>query len=558
MSSPPLLQLQEVSKRFGGVRALSSVSMTLQRGSVYGLAGENGAGKSTLVRILCGVHSEHEGQMRLEGEVYRPGSPAEAERAGLSVFHQEIPICPSLSVAANVFLGPNLPDRGFFPNWRKIEAHCEALFRDLLGMEISARRMMAECNPAERQLALLVRVLSRQARLVILDEPTTALTPPEVAKLFAIIHRLRSKGLTFLFVSHLLDELLELCDEIFVLRDGSLVGHRQRGQFDTRSLAQLIAGREVWDPHSPGGGGHARSVDQPQPSPERALFPPKEEQETEPVLPNHASSPKVRNMGAEDKEAFPNSSARSRSTPKLEVCNLSRKREFRDVSFRLQTGEILGITGLQGSGRSAVARALFGAPPAGSGRILLDGNEISLRSVKEAMRCGIGYVPEDRQALGLFDDLDVRSNLGILRLDSMSHFGLLRFRCLRALTLDLQAKLQIKCGSPEAPIRSLSGGNQQKVLIARWLAANPEVLVMNEPTRGVDIGAKDEICRLIRALASEGYSFVVSSSDLDELIRLADRVLVMNGGRLAAEFSRGTFGKEDLIHTAGAALRLVP
>jgi ABC-type sugar transport system ATPase subunit len=496
MSSFPLLQLEGVAKSFRGIQALSAISVTLQKGRVYGLAGENGAGKSTLVKILCGVHADHEGQMQLDGRVYRPRSTAEAERAGIRVFHQEIPICPSLSVAANVFLGPDLPDRSFFPDWRKIEAHCEQLFSELLGMEIQAARLMRDCTAAERQLALLVRVLSGHARLIILDEPTTALTPPEVARLFAVIDRLRSQGLSFLFVSHLLDELLELCDAIFVLRDGVLVGHRQRGQFDARSLAQLIAGHVIADP-SPG------------------------------TVTHHA-------------------------VPKLEVRNLSRTGQFRDVSFCLHEGEILGITGLQGSGRSAVARALFGSPPPEAGIILLNGKEILVRSVTDAIRNGIGYVPEDRQILGLFDDLDVQSNLGILRLESMERLGLLRSRCLTELALQMQSKLQIKFAAPGAPIRSLSGGNQQKVLIGRWLAAEPEVLVMNEPTRGVDIGAKDEICRFIRGLAAKGASFVVSSSDLDELLRLADRVLVMNGGRIVADFPRGTLRKEDLVHAVGA------
>ena len=496
MSSLPLLQLEGVAKRFGAVQALASISLTFQRGRVYGLAGQNGAGKSTLVKILCGVHADHEGKMQLDGRGYRPRSVAEAERAGISVFHQEIPICPSLSVAANVFLGPDLPDRSFFPDWRKIEAHCERLFRDLLGMEIQAARLMRDCSPAERQLALLVRVLSRHARLVILDEPTTALTPSEVARLFAVINRLRAQGLTFLFVSHLLDELLELCDEIFVLCDGVLAGHRQRGEFDARSLAQLIAGREVADP-APGTVTH-------------------------------------------------------QGVPKLEVRNLSRTGEFREVSFCLHEGEILGITGLQGSGRSAVARALFGAPPPEAGSIFLSGKEIQVRSVTDAIRNGIGYVPEERQTLGLFDDLDVQSNLGLVRLDSMAHLGLLSFGRLAELARQMQSKLQIKFAAPGAPIRSLSGGNQQKVLIGRWLAAGPEVLVMNEPTRGVDIGAKDEICRFIRGLAAEGCSFVVSSADLDELLRLADRVLVMNGGRIVAEFARGALRREDLVHAAGA------
>jgi ABC-type sugar transport system ATPase subunit len=538
MNSPPLLQLYQISKRFGSVQALRSVSLTLQRGQVYGLAGENGAGKSTLVKILCGVHADYEGWMQLEQQAYRPRSAAEAERHGVSVFHQEIPICPSLSIAANVFLGSDLPDRSLFPDWRKIEAHCEELFRDLLGMEILARRLMNECSPAERQLALLVRALSRQARLVILDEPTTALTPPEVSSLFAVIDRLRAKGLTFLFVSHLLDELLELCDEIFVLRDGALVGHRQRGQFDARTLAQLIAGRDVWD------AGLTNEV------PSGECFAACE------LSPSSALEQRAREESG--LTGFSSLDNASDSTPKLEVRNLSRGREFREVSFKLNSGEVLGITGLQGSGRSAVARALFGAPPAGAGEILLNGKEVLIRSVADAIRNGIGYVPEDRQSLGLFDDLDVGANLGILRLDSMSGMGLLPSGRLRQLALAMQQKLQIKFASSEDPIRSLSGGNQQKVLIARWLTTRPKVLVMNEPTRGVDIGAKYEICRFIRNLAAKGCSFVVSSSDFDELTRLADRVLVMNRGRITREFLRDALRKEDLIHAAGATFRDQP
>jgi ribose transport system ATP-binding protein len=497
MRSTPLLQLQQISKRFGRLEALGSVSLSLEQGRVYGLAGENGAGKSTLVRILGGIFSDYEGEIHFEGKRYRPRNTAEAEQAGIIIFHQEMPICPNLSVAANVFLGPELPEKRLFPDWRRIESQCEMLFRDLLGLEIDARQLMGQCTAAERQLALLVRALSRRARLVILDEPTTALTPPEVARLFAVVRRLRSQGITFLFVSHALDELLEFSDAIYVLRDGHLVGHRQRGEFDTRTLAQWIAGHDVID-----------------------------------------SSP----VRTTDKRVT-----------RLAVRGLSRAGHFNDVSFCLQEGEILGITGLQGSGRSAVARALFGAPPAHSGDILLNGAKILIQSVQDAMRHGIGYVPEERQLFGLFDDLDVQSNLGILRIDAESRLGWLRRSRLRELACRMQSKLQIKFAAPDAPIGSLSGGNQQKVLIARWLAVEPAILVMNDPTRGVDIGAKDEICRLIRSLAVEGCSFLVSSSDLDELLRLADRILVMSRGQIANEFARGTAQKQDLIHAAGAA-----
>jgi ABC-type sugar transport system ATPase subunit len=501
MSSIPLLQLQQVSKRFGRLRALSAVSLAFERGRVYGLAGENGAGKSTLVKILSGVYRDHEGEIQFEGKAYHPRSISEAADAGISVFHQEIPVCPNLSVAANVFLGPDLPDERFFPKWRRMEAHCEDLFRELLGIEIDPRRLMGECSVAERQLALLVRALSRNARLVILDEPTTALTPPEVARLFAVIRRLLTQGVTFLFVSHLLDELQELSDEIYVLRDGVVAGHGRRGEFDARALAQLIAGHEVVDP-----------------DPKRAA------------------------VGGPSR---------------LEVRGLSMEGRFRDVSFNLRAGEIVGITGLQGSGRSAVARALFGAPPATTGEIFLNGRRVRIRTVSDAIRNGIGYVPEERQTLGLFDDLDVQSNLGILKLDSLAHRSLWPFKRLRELALQMQGKLQIKFSAPDAAIGSLSGGNQQKVLIGRWLAVEPEVLVMNEPTRGVDIGAKEEICRFVRGLAAEGCSFIVSSADLDELMRLADRILVMNSGRITAEFSRTGLRREDIIHAAGAGARLL-
>lgn len=499
MNSEPLLELREVGKRFGGVQALSGICLQLDAGRVYGLAGENGAGKSTLVRILGGVYPEHEGGMRLRGRAWNPRTPGEAAQAGIAVFHQEIPICPSLSVAANVFLGPSLPDQRLFPDWRKMEARCEELFRELLGMEIDARQPMGECTAAERQLALLVRVLSRQARLVILDEPTTALTPGEAATLFTVIRRLQAQGITFLFVSHFLDELLGLCDEIFVLRDGVLAGHRQRGEFDARTLARMIAGHEIAESDS---GPAARS-----------------------------------------------------DRLKLEVRGLTRAGSFRDVSFGLRAGEILGITGLQGCGRSELARALFGAPPADSGEIFLDGQRVTIRSVSEAIRHGIGYVAEDRRALGLFDDLDVQSNLGISALDSLGGPGLLSFERLRQLTSQMQKRLQIKFDRPDSPIASLSGGNQQKVLIGRWLAVRPAVLVMNEPTRGVDIGAKDEICRFLRGPATDACSFLVVSSDLDELMRLAHRVLVMSGGRVVREFPRAGLRREDLIHAAGTANR---
>ena len=501
MTPPPLLRLRALGKSFGRVIALRAVSLELDRGRIYGLAGENGAGKSTLVRILCGAHGgDFEGQIELDGRPFAPRNPAEAEAAGIGVFHQEIPICPNLSVAANVFLGPRMGAAGGFPRWPAIEARCRQLFRSLLDHEIDPGRLLGDCGAADRQLTLLVRALSRQARLIILDEPTTALTPGDVARLFVALRRLRDQGISLLFISHLLPELIELTDEIYVLRDGRLVDHLQREQYDARHLASQIAGKR---------------------------------------LDETATSRQV-----------------PATVPRLEVRRLGRKGRFHELSFQVMPGEILGVTGLQGSGRTDLARALFAAPPADSGTILVQGAETRWFRPCDAMAAGIGFVPEDRTTLGLFDDLDIQRNLGLCRLKSLATTGWLHRGRLRELAESLQRRLQIKMAHPAAPITSLSGGNQQKVLIARWLATQPRLLVMSEPTRGIDVGAKEEIGKLILRLADEGLAFVLCSSDLDELLRLADRILVLHAGRFAAEFRRGAATRADLIHASAGANRL--
>lgn len=491
-ASAPFLVLDRIAKCFGRTEALKAVSLRIERGRVYGLAGENGAGKSTLIKILGGVHRSDGGRIALAGQPFAPRDPGAAAAAGIHVFHQEIPTCPNLSVATNVFLGRRQPGRGWLTKPRVDEHECRRLFRELLDLEIDPRRLMRNCTAAERQLALLVRVLRQRADLIILDEPTTALTPPEVARLFGIIGRLKRQGVAFLFVSHLLEEMLSLADEIFVLRDGTLAGQLERDAFDAKVLARMIAGRAIESP--------------------------------------------------------PGRTRRVYGQARLEVEGLGREGEFSEVSFRLQPGEVLGITGLQGSGRAAVLRALFGAPPPSGGEVRLDGSPVRLAGPPQAMAAGIGYVPEDRRQLGLFDDLDVKRNLGLLTLDKLSRGGRLSFGRLRELAVSLQRRLGIRMAGPDAAIGTLSGGNQQKVLIARWLAIHPRLLLMQEPTRGVDVGAKAEICAAIRELAGEGCSFIVSSSELEELIAVSDRILVFRSGRVNAEFFRGTVTKADLIH----------
>ena len=494
MGETPFLQVDAVSKSFGPTRALRAVSLGVDRGTILGLAGENGAGKSTLIKILCGVHRPDAGKVLLAGNPHHPRDPAEAEAAGISVFHQEIPICPDLSIAANVFLGPAMPRRGIAPDWKAMERRCVELYATLLGEDIDPRRLIRTCTAAEKQLALLVRVLSRNARLIILDEPTTALTPPEVERLFVIIRRLRGQGITFMFVSHMLEELTQLCDAIAIFRDGQNVGRLERDEFDAARVSELIAGRTL------------------------------------------------RRLGAQ--------SPARQGTPRLEVKALSRPGAFEDVSFRVQPGEILGLAGLQGSGRAALVKSLFGAPPAARGEIRVDGTAAAIGRPQDAIRAGIALVPEDRKTLGLFDDMDVKTNICMAGLSGWSPGGFLRLGTLRRVAGRMRDDLSIKAASVDAPVRSLSGGNQQKVLISRWLALRPRILLLLEPTRGVDVGAKQEIVELVLGLAREGCACVVSSSELEELLQLSTRVLVMNRGRVARELDGAAATKDAVILAA--------
>ncbi len=490
----PVLEFSGISKRFGNTQALDHVSFALQKGEVRGLAGENGAGKSTLIKILSGVHGADSGKIWFDGQEIRPRTPGEAEELGIRVFHQEIPLCLNLSVAANVFLAPKLPSRWGMPDWPSMIRRCEELF-ETLGERIDPRQLVLHCTAAEKQLVLLARVLSQQARLIVLDEPTTALTPPDIDRLFGVINRLKGEGITFLFVSHMLEEIMRLADRITVLRNGGYVGTLERPEFSPQRLSQMIVGREV-----------------------------------------------VERMNRQ--------AAKQADVPVLQAQGISARNRFEDVSFAIARGEIVGITGLQGSGHSALVRSLFGSPPLDSGQLWINGEKASIRSPQDAMRHEIGYVPEDRKLLGLFFALDIKKNLGLAKLGELAPHGLIAENQLRALAQRMAGQLHIVMSSVNAPMTSLSGGNQQKVLIGRWLALQPRLLIMHEPTRGVDIGSKEEIRRLTVQLADEGYAFLVASSDIDELLAISDRVLVMYRGRLVAEYAHSEATKQKVILAA--------
>lgn len=486
------LELRGLSKAFGPTVALSNVTLSVGAGEILGLAGENGAGKSTLIKTLSGVVRPDRGEMSLAGEPHAPQNPAEAEARGVSVFYQEIPICPDLSVTANVFLGPKMARRRGMPDWRRMYSETERLFEEYVGeVFVDPTIPMGECSAAQGQLALLVRVLSRQAQLIVLDEPTTAITPPEVQRLFGVIRRLRERGVTFIFVSHMTDELIDLSDRIAVLRDGALVGEIQRREFEPVMLSNMIAGRRI-------------------------------ERQKKRV--------------------------RERGRIILEALGLSDGRQFRDVSFTLREGEVLGLAGLQGSGRTEVMRALFGARRLTEGRIRLSGEETSLDSPGEAIRKGIGYVPEDRKSQGIFYELDVQTNLTISAMGELRKGVLLDRHAIRRRAERVANQLSVKTPSIDAPITSLSGGNQQKVLLGRILAVSPRTMLFNEPVRGVDVGAKAEIVRIVTELAEKGYACLVSSSELEELMAMADRVLVFREGRIVRELSGEGITKANIVY----------
>jgi ABC-type sugar transport system ATPase subunit len=489
-----LLDIENISKRFGPVQALSEVSFSVCEGEIIGLAGENGAGKSTLIKILAGIHTADHGSLFLAGKRYAPKDPNAALRAGLAVFHQEIPICPHLSIAANIFLGTETLKRHFMPDWRAVEARCVDLYRALLEEDVNPRTLIRDVSAAERQLALLVRVLSREARLIILDEPTTALTPPEVARLFRVIRNLREKGITFIFVSHMLEELIDVSDRIVVLRDGRHVGTLVREEFEVSALSSMIAGRTL--------------------------------------------TPPARELRSNERRTV------------LDVHNLSVIGQFSAVSFSLRSGEILGIAGLTGSGRTALVRALFGLHKFESGEIVINDRRVRIRSPHDAIRQGLGYIPEDRKTMGLFPHQDIKINLHIARTAQQPDLHFKDTADMRASAASMKKELSIKFRHEDDLIGSVSGGNQQKVLLSRWLLVEPAIIVMNEPTRGVDVGTKKEIYELIFAFTRRGFSFIVTSSAIDELLGLSDRVLVMNRGLLKTIFDRAEATKAAIIHAA--------
>ncbi len=504
----PLLQVESVEKSFFGIPVLKAVSFTIGAGRIVGLVGENGAGKSTLMNLLGGNLHPDGGTMRFNGNSYAPVNPRAARAAGIGFVHQELNLFPNLNIAENLFL-TNFPQTG--PVIRRGELHKRATaLLKTVGIELPSTTPVDRLSNGERQLVEVAHALSFNARLIILDEPTTSLSARETERLFKLVRQLRDDGRSLIYISHALDEVLRLSDDVVVLRDGEVVGQGKATEFDQNKLVSLMVGREL-----------------------KQLFP------------KGRSLPLRRALESNEVGAEPRA-------PLLEVRKVSQPGVVRDVSFSLRRCEVVGLSGLMGAGRTELARILFGLDPHECGTILVSGEPLT-GSPRRRIRRGLAMLTENRRDDGLCLEASVADNIALVTLPNYttSPLRLINFASLRNGLAKIReaVRLQPKL-SNEQPVKTLSGGNQQKVVLAKWLLATPQVLILDEPTRGIDVGAKSEIYQLIRDLADRGAGVLVISSELEELTGLCDRILVMNRGRIASEFAPGEFDRERILNAA--------
>jgi len=486
----PMLEVTGVSKSFPGVRALDDVRLTVYPGEVNALCGENGAGKSTLISILSGVQAPDTGTVIVNGAPLAP-TPTGALEAGIATIYQKRQFVPAMTVAENVMLG-NWPTSGGFISRRKMRKKALDALREV-APHLDPEKLGRELSPAEAQEIDIARALSRDSRILIMDEPTTALSPPEIKRLLALVHRLKESGMGIIFVSHWLDEVLEIADRVTVLRDGKYVGEAPAAELDAQGIIKMMVGREVKDP----------------PIPHRTI-----------------------------------------GDTVLEVRGLTRTGMFSDISFDVRAGEIVSFAGIAGAGRTEVVQAIFGADKYDSGTVRVSGVTLRPGHVTSAVDAGIGLIPEERHLQGLVEQLTVRDNMTLAALRDVSPGGWLRRSKEDAIDRRYTKELAVKAASSAVRISTLSGGNQQKVLIARWLARNPKVLILDEPTKGVDVGAKAEIHSLIARLAEQGVAVLLVTSELPEVLLLSDRVLVMRQGRLVAEVPKNELTQEAVMAPA--------
>ena len=492
-SQQTLIDARGISKSFAGVEVLRDVDLQLYRGEIHALLGENGAGKSTFAKILAGVHRPTRGSVALNGEIVEIQNPLAAQRLGITLIHQEPLSFPDLSVAENLVLGRLAGSPWSKVPWKEIEEEAAQLMT-LLGVDIDVKRPMRGLSIADQQMVEIARALASDSRLIIMDEPTAPLTPKEVDTLFSIARRLRDEGRTIIFISHRLEEVRALCDRVTIFRDGNKVATDTISNLTDADIIRLMIGRSL-------------------------------------------------------REYLKKQDAQIGDVA-LEVKGLTKAGYFKDISFEIRRGEIVGLGGLVGAGRTDVARALFGIAPADKGEILIKGRAVAISDPAVAIDHRLAFVPEDRAIAGIFRTLSVEQNITAAVPKKISNAGIIHFATEHEIATDSIQKLSIRLASMRQPIGELSGGNQQKSILARWLLTDPEILILDEPTRGIDIGVKAEFYDMIGELAATGRAILLISSELPELLALCDRVLVMSEGRITADIPRADATQESIMHAA--------
>ncbi len=489
-----ILKMQGIQKYFSGVHALKAANFELQAGEVHALMGENGAGKSTLIKVLCGIHKRDGGTIELFGNEVSFNNISESQEAGVSVIHQELNMMNHLTVAQNIFIGREFK-KGALIDDARMEREAKALF-DRIGVNIDPSVKLGDLTVGKQQIVEIAKAVSHECKLLVLDEPTAALTQPEVEALFEIMNDLRSKGIGMIYISHRMDEINRISDRVTVMRDGEYVGTVFTKDTTKDDIVRMMVGRVIYG-----------------------------EQKEKSNVP--ADAPVV-----------------------LEVQNLNAGREVKNVSFQLRKGEILGFAGLMGAGRTEVARALYGADPKQTGEIYINGKKVRMKTPSQAVKNGICYLSEDRKRFGLMLDKSVTENSAIASVDDYIRGGLINDGAMKKVAEEKNKLLRTKTPSMEQLLKNLSGGNQQKVIIARWLMKNSDIFIFDEPTRGIDVGAKSEIYTLMEELAAQGKSIIMISSELAEVLRMSDRILVMCEGRKTGELDISEATQENIMQLA--------
>lgn len=490
METMDFLQMQGIAKSYDGAQALRGVDLTARLGEVHAIVGENGAGKSTLGKIIAGIHAPSEGTLYVAGRPVQFSSPLDAVKAGIGMVHQELCFCPSLTVAENLCLG-SLPTRFGFLRLAEMRSRARAMLAEI-GADIDVNRPMDSLSTGQEQMVQIAGAVGTGARIIVMDEPTSSLASAETERLFDLVGRLKARGVTLVYVSHRLEEIFRLCDRVTVLRDGRHIETANVADMTMGTVVQKMIGRPV-----------------------------------EQYFPEHLDSKPGRE--------------------RLRLEGLTSPGRFRDINLTVRAGEVVGLAGLVGAGRSEIARAIFGLDPKVTGRIFVEGREVRISSPRQAMSLGIGLLPEDRKTQGLVLSMGGRANLSLPILNRLSRLGFVRAGQEKSLTRRYFDRLRVRTPHMDAPVWSLSGGNQQKIAMAKWLASECGILLIDEPTRGVDVGAKAEIHGLIDELAREGAAILLISSELPEVLNLSTRIVVLREGRQMGELSRAEAGQESLM-----------